>query len=118
MGIKIKDGDKEYDVNDILTHALKEQCNRIEVSVCCKAPVKEDFRDSFDHDDPVAIYSCAKCGNECQVEEMCATCEGRGTIVVDAGYCGGCETCGSREEHEEPCPSCSKDDSHEHEETA
>ena len=33
----------------------------------------------------------------------CDECSGTGEVLVNAGYCGGCEVCGSREEHMEKC---------------
>lgn len=42
----------------------------MEYSECCKARAVEDFRENmFDHDDPIEIYTCSKCGNECDLDE-------------------------------------------------
>lgn len=40
-------------------------------------------------------------------KDVCSTCDGSGVVVENAGMCGGCEICGSREEREVPCPDCS-----------
>lgn len=36
----------------------------------------------------------------------CPTCGGTGEVWENIGMCGGCEICGSREEHAVPCPDC------------
>lgn len=54
-----------------------------EVSACCKAALVEDFKDNpRDHHDPIEIYSCAKCKKECDVEEICALCDGTGEVTT------------------------------------
>ena len=36
------------------------------LSDCCHAIAKEDFRENIcDHHDPIEIYTCSKCGEEC-----------------------------------------------------
>lgn len=41
-----------------------------EVSVCCGARPIEAFRDNpRDHHDPIEIYTCEKCGLECETIE-------------------------------------------------
>lgn len=39
-------------------------------------------------------------------EAKCFTCDGEGIVTQNAGYCGGCERCGSTEEKEVECPDC------------
>lgn len=41
-----------------------------------------------------------------EIYYKCLECFDTGLIIVDKGYCGACEVCGSREEHEVPCPYC------------
>lgn len=41
-----------------------------------------------------------------EIHYNCYECLDTGMVTVDAGYCGGCEICGSREEHETRCPFC------------
>lgn len=51
----------------------------IEVSLCCKADLIEDYKDNpRDHHDAIAIYTCAQCKKECEVETVCAFCRGTG----------------------------------------
>lgn len=38
--------------------------------------------------------------------EKCSTCNNEGKVVENAGYCGGCEICGSIEERLVDCPDC------------
>jgi len=45
-----------------------------------------------------------------EIYYKCYECLDTGMITVDAGYCGGCEVCGNREEHEERCPHCNLPD--------
>lgn len=45
--------------------------------------------------------------NNSEKEIKCTTCEDTGLVVENAGCCGGCDQCGSREEKEVPCPDCS-----------
>jgi hypothetical protein len=45
-----------------------------------------------------------------EIYYKCLECLDTGMITVDAGYCGGCEVCGSREQHEERCPHCNAPD--------
>lgn len=55
-----------------------------EVSHCCKARLIDDFKENFwDHDDPIEIYTCETCKQECDVEEVCDDCLGTGEIVTD-----------------------------------
>lgn len=54
-----------------------------EVSKCCRAELVEDFKENpRDHHDPIEIYSCKKCGKECEVEEVCADCLGTGEVTT------------------------------------
>lgn len=54
-----------------------------EVSKCCRAELVEDFKDNpKDHHDPIEIYTCKKCGKECEVEEVCADCLGTGEVTT------------------------------------
>jgi hypothetical protein len=39
-------------------------------------------------------------------EEVCDECNGSGIVTENAGYCGGCEVCGSTEARDVPCPKC------------
>jgi len=55
-----------------------------QVSVCCKAEAIEDFKDNpRDHHDPIAIYTCGNCHKECDVEDVCALCNGEGEVATD-----------------------------------
>lgn len=83
----------------------------IEVSQCCQAELVEDYKNNpRDHHDPIEIYTCKKCGLECEVEEVCAECGGTGEVTtMEAVYAG--------EPHmapigNAPCPACrpSRDD--------
>jgi hypothetical protein len=53
----------------------------IEVSNCCHADLVEDFKG--DHHDPIEIYTCKKCKQECDVEDICAICLGSGEEIYD-----------------------------------
>lgn len=56
----------------------------IEVSKCCKAYLVEDYKTNpMDHHDSIPIFSCAKCGQECEVEIVCSFCFGAGEINID-----------------------------------
>jgi hypothetical protein len=61
-----------------------------EVSNCCKAELVEGYKDNpRDHHDPIAIYRCAKCKKECDVEDVCAECGGSGEVsTMEAVYAG------------------------------
>lgn len=61
-----------------------------EVSNCCQAALVEDYKDNpRDHHDPIEIYTCAKCHKECEVEEVCALCDGTGEVTTsEAVYAG------------------------------
>jgi hypothetical protein len=57
---------------------------QIEVSKCCRANPIEDFKDNpRDHHDPEPVYTCSKCKQECEVEEVCEECLGTGEVTVD-----------------------------------
>ena len=45
-----------------------------------------------------------------EIRYRCFECLDTGFVTVDQGYCGGCEVCGSREEHEVRCPYCNAPD--------
>lgn len=54
-----------------------------EVSVCCKATPIEDYKNNpRDHHDPIEIYTCEKCKLECEIEEVCALCDGSGEVTT------------------------------------
>lgn len=56
----------------------------IEVSKCCRADLVEDFKENpRDHHDPIEIYTCSKCKQECEVEEVCEFCLGEGEVSED-----------------------------------
>lgn len=56
----------------------------IEVSKCCLAEPIEDHRTDWrDHHNQIDIYTCSKCKNECEVEEVCAFCLGDGEVSTD-----------------------------------
>ena len=56
----------------------------IERSQCCKAQLVEAYKNNpRDHHDPIAIYECEKCKQECEVEEVCGECLGEGTVASD-----------------------------------
>ena len=43
--------------------------NTVEVSMCCKSGLKEDYKlNPRDHHDPEPIYTCEKCGEECEAD--------------------------------------------------
>lgn len=77
------------------------------VSSCCNAPtrVKEGvIKPSLPAQ---KVLECTDCGDECTLTwPPCPLniCDGSGITIENAGYCGGCDTCGSREETEKPCP--------------
>lgn len=53
----------------------------VEVSDCCKTEVVESFKDNpRDHHDPIAIYTCSKCKEECEAVGICEFCFGSGVI--------------------------------------
>lgn len=55
--------------------------NTKEVSKCCKANLVEDYKNNpRDHHDPIEIYTCGKCKQECEVDEVCEYCEGTGEV--------------------------------------
>ncbi len=45
-----------------------------------------------------------------EIRYNCHECYDTGLVTVNAGMCGGCEVCGSAEEHEVRCPNCNSDD--------
>ena len=56
------------------------------LSKCCGKVAIEDFRENFlDHDDPIEIYTCSKCRQECQVEDepVCDNCLGTGEVSTE-----------------------------------
>lgn len=54
------------------------------ISTCCRVAPIEDYRDNpHDHDDPIEIYTCTKCKQECDTEFVCEYCLGEGTVSVD-----------------------------------
>ncbi len=51
------------------------------ISKCCRREAIEDFKDNpIDKDNPIPIYICPKCKQECEVETVCAYCLGTGEI--------------------------------------
>lgn len=55
----------------------------VEVSDCCHADLVEGYKNNpRDHHDPIEIYTCSKCGKECEVEEVCAFCRGEGEVTT------------------------------------
>lgn len=55
------------------------------LSKCCGKIAVEDFREDIrDHDNPVEIYTCAKCKQECDVQDepVCKYCLGKGEVLV------------------------------------
>lgn len=54
------------------------------ISKCHREIALEDYKDNpRDHHDPIAIYRCPKCHEECDVEEVCDECLGTGEVTVD-----------------------------------
>ncbi len=80
------------------------------VSACCKAEMnvtREPNQGAIAG--YTLMYDCKACGKACATEfenPPCplGICDGSGVITKNAGMCGGCETCGSTEETQEPCP--------------
>lgn len=64
---------------------------KIDVTSCCKkATFSEDYRTNMrDHHDPIAIYVCSECKQECEIEEVCQFCFGTGEINYPAENRGG-----------------------------
>ena len=57
--------------------------NTIQISICCKADVIEDFEENpNDHHDPFPIYRCMKCKLSCDVEDVCEECRGDGEVTT------------------------------------
>lgn len=78
------------------------------VSACCEAPVTRDVRTpDYAPFVPYWYTKCTACQKPCaEVYKPCKLdiCDGSGVTVQNAGYCGGCERCGSTEEKEVHCP--------------
>ena len=52
-------------------------------SECCGEEAFEDYKDNpRDHHDPIEIYSCSKCKQECEVELVCEFCFGTGELTT------------------------------------
>jgi hypothetical protein len=57
--------------------------SKITVSTCCHEPAIEDFKDNpRDHHDPIEIYTCPKCKQECEGEDVCEDCLGTGEVTT------------------------------------
>ena len=54
------------------------------ISKCCKQDALEDTKiNERDHHEQIDIYTCSKCKQECEVEEVCAYCRGSGEVSTD-----------------------------------